>query len=114
MTIKDEKDRLGQKLHDVEKAREDQYFAQRDRELLEKMRSGGEAGSEDSLGEAAKGRCPRCGLTLHTAKVHSVSVDECATCGGLWLDKGELETIAKGENEGWIARWLRNEFRRSE
>ena len=34
----DEKDRLGSKLHDVEKARENQWARQRDVELLEKMR----------------------------------------------------------------------------
>ena len=33
-----EKDRLGDKLHDAEKAREDQYFARRDRELIEKLK----------------------------------------------------------------------------
>ena len=31
----DEKDRLGDKLRDVERAREDLYFAERDRQLLQ-------------------------------------------------------------------------------
>ena len=34
----DEKDRYGDKLRDVERGREDSYFAERDRELLEKIR----------------------------------------------------------------------------
>ncbi len=34
----DSKDRLGDKLRDLEKAREDDYFARRDRELLEKLK----------------------------------------------------------------------------
>ena len=34
----DEKDRLGDKLHDVEAARENQWARQHDEELLEKMR----------------------------------------------------------------------------
>ena len=34
----DHKDRLGNKLHDVEKAREDQWARQSDEKLLEKMR----------------------------------------------------------------------------
>lgn len=34
------KDRLGEKLHDVEKAREDLFFAERDRKLIEKLRAG--------------------------------------------------------------------------
>ena len=33
----DEKDRLGDKLQNLEKAREDQWAAQRDRELLDKL-----------------------------------------------------------------------------
>jgi hypothetical protein len=32
------KDRLGDKLRDAEKAREDQYFAKRDKELLQKLK----------------------------------------------------------------------------
>ena len=35
---KDPKDRLGDKLRDVEKAREDKYFAERDKELIRKMK----------------------------------------------------------------------------
>jgi hypothetical protein len=34
-----EKDRFGEKMRLVERAKEDIYFAQRDRELLEKLRS---------------------------------------------------------------------------
>lgn len=33
-----EKDRLGTKLHDLEQAREDLFFAERDRQLIEKLR----------------------------------------------------------------------------
>ncbi len=33
-----EKDRLGDKLRDAGKGREDDYFARRDRELLEKLK----------------------------------------------------------------------------
>lgn len=36
-----EKDTLGDKLHDLESARENQWAAQRDRELLEKLRRKG-------------------------------------------------------------------------
>lgn len=33
------KDRLGEKLRDLEHAREDQFFAKRDRELIEQLRA---------------------------------------------------------------------------
>ena len=110
MTMNDEKDRLGDKLKDVERAREDHYFAQRDKALLEKMKAGQAAG--ENIREEALGRCPRCGVPLRHQQLHGVTIDQCEKCGGLWLDKGELEAIGKVENEGWIARWLRTEFDR--
>lgn len=41
-----EKDRFGDKLRDAEKAREDDYFARKDRELLEKMKREKQADQE--------------------------------------------------------------------
>lgn len=105
MTINDEKDRFGDKLKEAERAREDLFFAKRDQELLAKMKAAQGQG-EDVLPEAL-GRCPRCGTGLHHRELKGVTLDECSKCGGVWLDKGELEAIAKNENEGWIARWLR-------
>ena len=44
-----EKDRFGDKLRDAEKAREDEYFARQERELLEKLKrkQQAEQGSEE-------------------------------------------------------------------
>lgn len=43
----DEKDRFGDKLRDAEKAKEDQFFAERERQLLDKLRArAGEQGAE--------------------------------------------------------------------
>jgi formylmethanofuran dehydrogenase subunit E len=105
-----EKDRLGDKLRDVEKAREDQYFAERDRKLVERLRQ--EKGRErDEEGrKAARMRCPKCGEVLVERKVRGVAVEECPACFGFWLDKGELDEIASGEKEGWFLSWLRREF----
>ena len=38
---------------------------------------------------------------------HDITVDECPSCGGLWLDKGEFEHIAGREQEGYFGRLLR-------
>ncbi len=46
----EQKDRWGDKLRDAEKAREDEYFARRDRELMEKMRKE-QAAEEPAEGE---------------------------------------------------------------
>jgi Zn-finger nucleic acid-binding protein len=106
-TLMDEKDRLGDKLRDAEKAREDQYFKQRDRELLEKLKGAKASDAEEALKQAALMRCPKCGERLSTITRHEVVVEECAACHGVWLDHGELEHIAQRESEGWAARWLR-------
>ena len=34
--------------------------------------------------------CPTCGKDLETHIAHSVEVEECLNCGGLWFDRGEL------------------------
>jgi len=100
----DEKDRLGGKLREKEKAEEDRYFAQRDKELLEKMK---QEQSEAQETEHALMRCPKCGTKLNTVKHYDVTVEECPSCQGMWLDRGELETLAQRENEGWLSRLVR-------
>ena len=98
----DEKDHLGDKLRDKERAEEDSYFSQRDKELLEKLkRQKAEAGKASvSL------RCPKDGTALAGVDHHGVTVEECPTCGGMWLDKVELETVAKREKDSWLGRFV--------
>lgn len=45
-------------------------------------------------------RCPKCGLELQTVKHRGVEVDTCFACGGVFLDKGELEAVAQPEKRG--------------
>lgn len=103
----DEKDRMGDLLRDAGRAREDQYFARRDRELLEKLRGGKDEEIEETFQKMALMRCPKCGAALDSSRAHGVNVEDCPKCGGIWLDKGELEAIAGNESDSWIGRWLR-------
>ncbi len=103
----DEKDRLGDKLRDVERGREDQYFAQRDRELIERLRRERDAAVEEAQRAAALNRCPKCGTALRQREHRGVKVDECPSCGGIWLDHGEFEELAGRESEGWLGRFFR-------
>lgn len=50
-----------------------------------------------TVDHTGKRPCPRCkGVTMmrhfYSLK-HEVEVDECASCGGMWLDQGELAMI---------------------
>jgi len=102
----DEKDRLGDKLRDKQKGQEGEFFARRDRELLEKLRQ--ERRRDASGATDGSMKCPRCGAALVERVKHDVTVDECPSCGGVWLDQGEVDQIAKREDEGWLAGLFRD------
>ena len=42
-------------------------------------------------------KCPTCGLGLVTIDFKGVQIDRCTGCEGVWLDQGELDTIAEME-----------------
>ena len=101
-----EKDRLGDKLRELEKAREDQFFGNRDRELLQKLKAQTASTEEQTIRELAKGRCPDCGERLATRTKLDVEIHECPSGHGMWLGAGELEKIAARETTGWLSRFL--------
>ena len=83
-------------------SKEDEYFFQRDKELLEKLREKADARRE-KLEENQKKefwmRCPKCGSTLKEETYDVVQVDRCpqASCGGVYFDGGELEILLRGK-----------------
>ena len=40
-------------------------------------------------------KCPRCGADLKEQHVEHVKIDECQDCGGVWLDRGELDQLGR-------------------
>jgi hypothetical protein len=100
----EEKDRYGDKLRDAEHAREDKFFAERDRALLEKMR-GGDSGADGARQHAARGRCPRDGEPLVPAAHLGRTAHECPSCKGVWLDKAEVEELTRRGSSGWLSRF---------
>jgi len=45
--------------------------------------------------------CPRCGNLMDIEKADEIEVDVCLTCGGVWLDSGELEELKTKSKEGF-------------
>src|SRR5439155_18778267 len=43
--------------------------------------------------------CVKCTSVLDKARVGDVEVDLCPSCGGLWLDHGEIERLGRGKTE---------------
>ena len=42
--------------------------------------------------------CPKCGSEMRSYERNQVVVDQCTGCGGLFLDRGELERLVAAES----------------
>ena len=45
--------------------------------------------------------CPRCGMTMDVEKAEGIEVDVCLSCGGVWLDQGELDKLKEISEVGY-------------
>jgi hypothetical protein len=100
--MSDEKDRFGDKLHEVERAREDQWAAEQDRQLIEKLRrkrkelETAAKALKEALVEATESLgmlCPHCQGRLNLLKRDGISAWICPSEAGAWLDRDTLETV---------------------
>jgi phage FluMu protein Com len=72
---------------------EDEYFAKQDADLIKEQRA--RLDRERATAERASHymRCPKCGGALVETDFHHIKIDKCPDCGGIWLDKGEIEML---------------------
>jgi len=84
--------------------KEEEFFARMEFEKKKKI----EEEKHKRLAEEEKKRlkqlhymhCPKCGMELIEIDYKGIKIDECSECEGIWLDAGELETVAKLEKTG--------------
>jgi Zn-finger nucleic acid-binding protein len=79
------------------------WFDQGELRMLDKNNEGLGAALQEALksprnnhGQRGQINCPRCSIPMHThkyARAKEVNVDECYSCGGFFLDSGELTEI---------------------
>ena len=43
--------------------------------------------------------CPVCGCDMAVLELHGIEIDYCFSCGGIWLDSGELEALIGDEKK---------------
>ncbi len=43
--------------------------------------------------------CPNCSSSMITMERYGVEIDQCPTCKGVWLDRGELEKVANMQRQ---------------
>jgi hypothetical protein len=85
---------------------EEEYFARENAERLRKL----VAEQKKSLAQDEREKlkqlhymhCPKCGMELKEVTVRGVEVDRCFSCNGTWLDAGELEKLARGQEENAV------------
>lgn len=74
---------------------EDEYFARQNAEQIRAMRAKLDAERKKAASAAQLAKCPRCGGELKEQPVDDVKIDSCSDCGGVWLDRGELEQLRR-------------------
>ena len=91
-------------------SKEEEHFYNLNKQLIERKRKELDAKRAEQKKAELKAqhwmRCPKCGLELHTLHMRKVDVDACMSCGGFWLDKGELEKLEKQPMPGAVAAFL--------
>jgi Zn-finger nucleic acid-binding protein len=100
--LEDQKDRFGEKMRLVERAKEDIYYAEKDRELIEKLKARLKK-VERPQGQDQQLGCPKCRGNLEGYVFMEFLLARCQSCGGDWLEKGELEGILKKISRGPLA-----------
>jgi protein-arginine kinase activator protein McsA len=87
---------------------EDEYFARQELERRKKwaqeQAAKMAADQKEQLKQLHWMKCPKCGMDLKEIEIHGVKVDQCANCGGVFLDAGEMEQIEKHEQGGVMGR----------
>jgi len=98
----DQKDRFGETMKLVERAKEDIYFAERDRELIEKLKE--QLQKVDK--QKSKIHCPKCPRLLENYRFQGFALNRCQSCGGIWMDRGELDAVIRKVTRDPLGYWV--------
>ena len=100
---------MANKWDERKKAKEDEYFVKKDRELVGKLKVKQEEEANAAMQKASYMRCPKCGQPLKERSFQKIEIDQCTGCNGIWLDAGELEAVAGKEDDSWLGKfWKKN------
>lgn len=100
---------MANKWDERKKAKEDEYFVKREKELLAQLKAKQEGEAKESIKKACHMRCPKCGEPLKERSFQKILIDQCSGCDGIWLDAGEIEQVSGREESSWLGRfWQKN------
>lgn len=83
---------------------EDEYFAREEREKMDSHREAARKSADAAERRTHYMKCPKCGADLRTEEFHGIQIERCPEDNGVWLDAGELDTIAAHEDKGILGR----------
>ena len=90
-------------------SKEEEFFAREEYERQRKQETEKQAKMESEekkrLKELHYMHCPKCGQKLIEISYKEILVDKCSSCGGIWLDAGELESVSALEDKT-VAKWF--------
>jgi hypothetical protein len=93
---------------------EEEFFVREDAEKRRKLalavKREAAVAELNRLREMHHMRCPKCGAELQATSFRGVEVDLCGSCGGFFLDAGEIDRVERPEANGVLAalrEWIR-------
>ena len=89
---------------------EEEYFAREEIKRKEQTKIKLSHEEREQLKQLHWMRCPKCGHPLEEVLFRDQTIDRCMHCGGVFLDRGELEHLAG--NEGNVLSAILDIFRK--
>jgi len=111
--MKRETNRPGEKPQFDERANEDSYFAVKEYELIEGLKTEFQK-DEAERREAQMASCPKCSGKFEKYRFMGFVLERCENCEGIWLKKGELAGILKQQARGPLGVFLDRCFTKAE
>jgi uncharacterized protein len=95
---------------------EDEYFVRENAEKMRRLALQSKrslaADEQKRLRDLHYMHCPKCGMEMKEVRYGKLDVDACFSCGGVFLDKGEIDVIARPEQKGImsaILNWFKDD-----
>lgn len=88
------------------RALENEYFHRKEREQIARIK---EAEQEEMSRRYSRNRCPKCGRMLQAKTFRGVPLDQCISCGGIWLGPRDLQILSEKDHRTWFEKWFQNE-----
>lgn len=95
-------------MNDAWKERENAFENQYIYELEKKNRTKKKAQEHELLvRELSHNRCPKCSELIQAITFHGVAMDQCPSCGGVWLGENDLKQLAQKDHRTWFEMWFK-------